>query len=99
MRNTFFSLMIISILIGLPPIRKSEKFVDTLTPAEQVKIEELRAQGKLHKGNIQQFIDRFSLAPDRETAIEHALDSSLGASIARHWQGIKNIFVETPGII
>lgn len=99
MKNTFFTLMIISILIGLPPIRKSEKFFDTLTLAEQVKVEKLRIQGKLHKGNIQQFVDRFSLAPDRETAIEHALDSSLRARVERFGQGMKNVFGEGLGLL
>lgn len=35
---------------GLPPIRKSEKFIDILTLIKKVKIEKQRTQGELHKG-------------------------------------------------
>ena len=99
MRNTLWTLLVFCLLVGLPPIRKSEKYVDILTDAEKVKIDQLLIEGRLQKENIQQFFDRFALAPDRDTAIEHALDVSLGASVARHWEGIKNVFEEIPSLL
>ncbi len=82
-----------------PPIRKSERYIDILTDAEKAKIEQLWNQGVLHKDNIQQFYDRFALAPDRKTAIEHALDTDFKPSTARHWKGITNVFTEGPGLL
>ncbi|MXV74745.1 hypothetical protein F4Z99_10745 [Candidatus Poribacteria bacterium] len=99
MRNTLWTLLIFCLLTGLPPIRKSEKYVDILTDAEKVKIEQLVIEGRLHKDNVQQFFDRFALAPRRDTAIEHALDLSLGASVARHWEGVKNVVEEGPSLL
>lgn len=99
MRKTLWSLLIIFILIGLPPIRKSKKYMDIITDAEKVKIEQLVAEGILHRDNLQQFFDRFALAPNREKAIEHALDTGLRASVERQFQGIKNVFVEGTGLI
>ena len=99
MRNTLWTLLIIFLLTGLLPIRKSEKYVDILTDAEKVKIEQLLIEGRLHKDNMQQFLDRFALAPNRDTAIEHALDLSLSASVARHWEGVKNVVKEVPNLL
>ena len=99
MRKILWSLLIFCLLAGLPNIRKSEKYIDIITDDERVKIEQLMIEGKLHRDKLQQFFDRFALAPNRETAIEHALDSSLRAKVERHFQGIKNIFIEGPGLI
>lgn len=99
MRNTLWILLIFCFLAGLPPIRKSVKYIDILTDAEKVKIEQLIIEGKLHRDNLQQFFDRFALAPNRETAIEYALNTSPRASVGGHFQGIKNVFVEGPGLI
>ena len=86
-------------MAGLPPIRKNVKYIDILTDTEKVKIEQLMIEGKLHRDNLQQFLDRFALAPNRETAIEHALNTTSRASTGRRFQGIKNVFVEGPGLI
>ena len=99
MRNTLLSLMIFSLFMGLPPIRKTERYFDVLTAAEKIKIEELLIQGKLQKGDLQQIMDRFALAPERETAIEHALDLSLRARVERFWQGMKNVLGDGPGLL
>lgn len=99
MRNTLWTLLIFCLLVGLPPIRKSEKYVDILTDAEKVKIEQFLIEGRLHKDNIDQFLDRFALAPDRDIALEHALDLSFRASVERHWEGVKNVFKEVPSLL
>lgn len=99
MRNTLWWLLIFCFLAGLPPFRKNVRYIDILTDTEKAKIEQLVQEGKLHKDNFQQFFDRFTLAPNRKTAIEHALDPSLRAKVERHLQGIENVFVEGPGLI
>ena len=99
MRSKLWSLLIFCLLVGLTPARKSEKYVDILTDAERVKIEQLLIEGRLHKDDIKPFLDRLALAPNRDTAIEHALDLSLSASVARYWEGVKNVFEEAPSLL
>ncbi|MDE0316882.1 MAG: hypothetical protein OXM61_18500 [Candidatus Poribacteria bacterium] len=99
MRKTLWGLLIFCLLAGLPPIRKSEKYIDILTNAEKVRIEQLWDIGVLHKDNIDEFYDRFALAPDRETAIEHALDTSFKSTTQRDWKGMTNVFTEGPKLL
>ena len=91
--------LIYCLLAGLLPIRKTEKYIDILTAAELVKIDELLNQGMLHDGNIKQFFDRFALALHREIYIEHALNFSLRARVERFWQGMKNMVLVGSGLL
>ena len=86
-------------LTGLPPIRKSTKKINAPTEAEKAKIEKLVEDGTLHEGNLRQFFDRFIHAPERKTAIEYALDPPSQPKRLRFFQGMKNMFVEGPGLV
>ena len=94
-RETLWTLLIFCLLTALLPIGKGEKYIDYLTEAEKVKIDQLWAAGVLHKDNIDHFLARFVLAPNRDTAIEHAFNMSWFAEVQRYLVSLKNI----PGLL
>ena len=98
MRDTLWTLLIVCLLVGLQPVRTIEEHIDILTDTEKVQIQALWFEGTLDKENIRQFYYRFGLAPNRNTAIEHALDKSFSASLDRFWEGVKNVF-EIPSLL
>ena len=93
MRDKLWWLLIFCWLVGLQPVYTIEEYIDMLTHAEKVRIQALWFEGRLDEKNIRQFYDRFVLAPNRDRAIEHALDRSFTASLDRHWEWVKNLLV------
>ena len=68
------------------------KWGDILTGTEKTELKRLIDIGIISDTNIDQFADRFLRAPQRETAFQQALDTSIGAAVARDWHGIKRGF-------
>ena len=62
---------------------------EIMTPAERQKFRDLYRSGRITDADIPIFAERFARAPNRENAFEQALDTSLGARIAREWSDIK----------
>ena len=92
----FWSITILCVwIISLLPITaEGETWGEILTDTEKAKIQDLFDRGVIGESNVDQFFDRLRRAPNRETAIEQALDSSFGAASARELHGIKRRFLD-----
>lgn len=84
----------VSIISALPITAEGETWGEILTDTQKVKIKDLLDKGIIDKSNVDRFLDRLRRAPNRETAIEQALDSSFGAAAARDLHGIKRRFAD-----
>ena len=98
MRAKMWWLLIFCWLVGLQPIPTFKEYADMLTHQEKVRIQVLWLTGRLDEKNIRQFYERFVLAPNRDSAIEHALDKSFTASLDRHWEWVKKV-INIPGLL